>query len=296
MAVAQYVRYAGNPRLHIPVGLGRGSAAAIATSMACKPFPVAVHHLAWAAAGIGGTIVIPGRRGPLEVPPSFAAVMESVRDAVGPFDTAAVSTRRQADRPAYLVLAFRDKLPVAFVKIVPFESAGGPSVERQCLAQLSQSTTAPVLVPRLLATGESHEYEWTAMTPLPARPHRPAWRVDAESIARWLQTELGAVLPRTGPSDWVPIHGDFAPWNLRKFLGDGTGLYDFEDARYGPGDADVTFWNLACATLRRRPLQQLVQRSTYQFWEEFLTERLSQQTTPDLDHLLLATLRDASLT
>ena len=91
----------------------------------------------------------------------------------------------------------------------------------------------------------------------------------------------------------MPMHGDFAPWNLRRLWFGQRTLFDFEDARYGPPLADVIFWNIATATLRRRAMESPVDEETREFWREFLEARLSKQIEPELDDRLLATLLNA---
>ena len=66
--------------------------------------------------------------------------------------------------------------------------------------------------------------------------------------------EIGAALsslprPDGVPSNWRPMHGDFAPWNLRSFGRDSLFLIDWEDVRWAPPGADEVFYRAAAATL-----------------------------------------------
>ena len=66
--------------------------------------------------------------------------------------------------------------------------------------------------------------------------------------------EIGAALsslprPDGVPSHWRPMHGDFAPWNLRSFGRGNLFLIDWEGADWAPRGADEVFYQAAAATL-----------------------------------------------
>lgn len=68
-----------------------------------------------------------------------------------------------------------------------------------------------------------------------------------EDLARSL-----AALPRPAgtASDAVPVHGDLAPWNLRR-TPYGLALYDWEAAGWGAPGSDLATYRAACASLHR---------------------------------------------
>ncbi len=287
----------------MPKQLGRANAAAIATVMACKPLPVFAHHLAFGCVRLLGNLAPVGRSAASPIVPELGAILAVIQTEIGGLDGFAVSSRRQADRRAFLVLAYRQRRPFAFLKIAEAGQAGGFDAEHACLSGLARPDApmpsspvpdSPVLVPTLLGAGEFSGMRWTAMSALPPRPHRPAKTADVGTIVDWFQSKLAGRLPGVAPTGWVPIHGDFAPWNLRRLFGAGLTLFDFEDARYGPADADTTFWHLAVATLRGKAVIMPMRAETLMFWEEFLSQRIAAAAKPELDLQLLATLRGAA--
>ncbi len=293
MGVAgRVVPYPLNRRLLIPTSVGRGAAGAVATAMSCRASAVAAHHLAWCVARTTGSHLIPGKRQALDLPVAVRGVLDVVADVVGGLDAFALLSRRQDHRGAHLILAFRDGSPITFCKIAGESSAVSFGVEQRCLTELSNAKRAPVIVPRLLVGGTAHGLQFTAMSALPPRPHRPFWG-NVAPILEWLQLSLADVLPRVGPAHWVPMHGDFAPWNLRRLWFGSHTLFDYEDARYGPPSGDAVFWMVATATLKGQPLSHAIDEESREFWREFLTHRLSSQTDPELDDRLLATLLGA---
>ena len=277
----------------MPANAGRGTAgAAVATSMACRPAAVAMHHVAWCAVRLGGARILPGRRtsGAL-LDEAHRAIVDDVRRSVGRVDEVAVLVRRQATRRALLALLLSDDRPIAFVKAVTGADVTGLRREQEALTAMAGTDSRPVVVPELLAVGTTGEWCWTAMTPLSARPHRPAWRCDAGAIATWLQSRLqGAVADPDVAAHWRPMHGDFAPWNLRKLLGGPLALFDFEDARMAPPAADITYWHLTVAALRATPLREDADREACAFWHTVVRDRLDAGTDPTMDQTLLQLL------
>lgn len=297
----RYRVYPPRGRLLVPSSLGRSGAAAVATTMACRPMAVALHHLAYAAARLGGTRALLTPAEPL--PPSadvhdLDELCNAVSVVIGRVDCIAVLMRRQQLRDGVLGLAFRDSQPVAFIKAAPSDTASGLEVERACLELLSSDATAPCLIPRMLGSGTVGTLRWNAIAPLPPRPHRPAYSCDAQTIATWIQDRLETVratLPThhgasPTPSHWRPMHGDFAPWNLRKILFGPTTIFDFEDARLAPPSADMTYWTATSAVLRGRQVTGALEAEAQAFWIDRVRTRLAAQLDPDADQRLLKVL------
>ncbi len=290
------VRYPPGGRLQIPVRARHGASAAIATTMSCKRAPVALHHAAALYAWLFGARALPGSRSTADVSLDHAAeVFDACRAAVGGFDAVAVISRRQQQRRALLALLLRDDEAVAFVKAAPQGSAHGLDVERACLAGLSADADAPVAVPEPIDGGVTASgVAWTAMRPLPPRPHRPAWRAPVETIVAWLQERLGGALERDGaPAEWRPMHGDFAPWNLRRVFRGPLVLFDLEDAAYAPRDADRTYWRVTSAVLRGHSPGVLDAESAA-YWRTVVEDRLAAAIDPALDERLLVALTSGS--
>lgn len=85
------------------------------------------------------------------------------------------------------------------------------------------------------------------------RVHVPARRVDVAAITQEIHDVLaGLRRPSDTPSHWVPMHGDFAPWNLRHGVvtrSDPPVLLDWEDATWGPPRADAVRYLATSAAL-----------------------------------------------
>ncbi len=297
----RYRSYPPRGRLLVPASLGRSGAAAVATTMACRPMVVALHHLAYAAVRLGGTRALLTPAAPLPATVSgqdLNELCDAVSVAVGRIDCIAVLLRRQELRDGVLGLAFRDSQPVAFIKAAPSATASGLEVERACLEVLSGDGTAPCLIPRMLGSGTAGTLRWNAIAALPPRPHRPAYSCDANAIATWIQDRLEAARPTlpTGhdiapaPSHWRPMHGDFAPWNLRKILRGPTAVFDFEDASLAPPSADMTYWTATSAVLRGRHVTGVLEAEAQAFWIDRVQTRLAAGLDPEADQRLLKVL------
>lgn len=92
--------------------------------------------------------------------------------------------------------------------------------------------------------GEALVNGWHArlLEPLPAM-HRPySWNSDVmPEIASQASKVLSRVLPRPEETleNWLPLHGDLTPWNLRVDRRGRLWLIDWEFARWGPPLADL---------------------------------------------------------
>jgi hypothetical protein len=264
--------------------------------MACKRAPVALHHGAAMYTWLFGGRALPGRRETADAIDGAGDVFAACREAVGAFDCAALITRRQEARAGMLALLLRDDRPVAFVKAVPQAGAHGLEVERACLGVLSADGGAPIVVPRPVGGGTTASgVAWTAMTPLPGRPHRPAWHAPVDTIIGWLHDGLRDALARgDAPDHWLAMHGDFAPWNLRRIFAGPLTLFDFEDAMYAPPAADRTYWDVTSVTLRGGDdVGHALDAEAVTFWTDVVSARLAAGIGPDLDARLLATLASA---
>jgi hypothetical protein len=295
VAATEVVRYPPNGRLQVPIGTRRGASAAVATSMACKRAPLALHHGAALYTWLFGARALPGARARADAGLEHASeVFAACRSAVGAFDAVALVTRRQEERSGMLALLLRDDEPVAFVKAAPQGSGHGLEVERACLSALSAERDAPVSVPAPLGGGvTASNIGWTAMEPLPPRPHRPAWSAPVSTVVAWLQDGLDGVLPLAtdAPAHWRPMHGDFAPWNLRRVFRGPLVLFDFEDAGFAPPEADRTYWKVTSAVLRGDRPSSVLDGESRDYWHTVVAARLERAVDPDLDQRLLAAFR-----
>ena len=109
-------------------------------------------------------------------------------------------------------------------------------------------------VPACLDSFVCDGWQVRVVEPLP-RYHR-ATRWDPgliRQVADDIPSALAGLLPRPSdaPRHWIPVHGDFVPWNLRQSVGGQLWLVDWEDAWWGPPGADLVRYLVACESLRR---------------------------------------------
>jgi glycosyltransferase involved in cell wall biosynthesis len=118
---------------------------------------------------------------------------------------------------------------------------------------LPESTAGSFRVPSCLDSFASAGWQVRMVEPLP-RYHRAAdW--DPERIRRVAQDipkVLDGLLPRPDrtPGHWLPLHGDFVPWNLRESVDGELWLVDWEDACWGPPLADAVRYLVAHRSLQ----------------------------------------------
>jgi aminoglycoside phosphotransferase (APT) family kinase protein len=119
-------------------------------------------------------------------------------------------------------------------------------------------------------------------------------RVPLDEIVAWLHDALApALAPRTdsAPDHWQPMHGDFAPWNLRRYAAGPLALVDFEEVAYAPPHADVTYWHAARAALRNRAPEHALDDEACDFWLAAVDERLAHGVDPAQNTRLAHALR-----
>ena len=127
-------------------------------------------------------------------------------------------------------------------------------LERETLAlQLLTDKPLPAIAtPRVLASGHlDDDITFLATDALGLDRQRPAIDEPLHSFEHDLAERLVA-LPRPSgiAPDAVPVHGDLAPWNLRR-TGRGLALFDWEAAGWGAPGSDLEFYRRSCEELRR---------------------------------------------
>ncbi len=159
-------------------------------------------------------------------------------------DCVASYRRTQSGRVGFSFLALADGEPSAFVRV------NAVSIDREidALGLVADRQPRTFKYPELLCAGSSGSDRFAAFTPVLTGFHRPDPDPPVVEIADEVQSCLvGLGKPEGTPEHWHPMHGDFTPWNLRR---EGTGLVlvDWENAGWGPPDADITlYWAAAQA-------------------------------------------------
>lgn len=117
----------------------------------------------------------------------------------------------------------------------------------QLLEELEKSKSRFVF-PRVTDMFRLDQWWITVEEPLPQLPHKPA-RLDPPRLYGLTTTIQSLMPPRDG---LVCSHGDFGPWNVRRFAGGLIGIIDWEYANWSPMAVDALWYavTLPLATTR----------------------------------------------
>ncbi len=107
-------------------------------------------------------------------------------------------------------------------------------------------------VPRCLDSFDRDGWRVRVIEPLP-RYHRAAgWDIARiRQVVEDIPQSLDGLIARPAriPMHWVPLHGDFVPWNLREDGRRRLWLVDWEDSGWGPPFADAVRYFVASRSL-----------------------------------------------
>lgn len=309
VTAARWVQFPPRGRLLVDTTAGSGSSAATTITTACRPTPVAVHHLAWGATRLFGGRMLPGRRRELALDDEPRAVLdEACRAAGSGCVPIAVFERRQANRGGLVALLGRDGSTSAFLKAVPTAVAAGLRREVQALARFDGVDRTVggrrLVIPSVLVSGETGDWTWVLHRALPNRPHRPATLEDAADVSLVVASALGSTIggvtakdehnlldpPDAVPAHWRPAHGDYAPWNLRRLGRRSVALFDFEDTLLAPPSADLTYFTLTHAALRGRPPAPGLDVEAVEFWRDRVALRIERGEDPAMNSAILGAI------
>lgn len=251
MSAERFIRFPpGQGNVFVPVSPRRDTLTGLSLYAGCRRHVLVAQRLTSLAVAVGGSAVLPGGRLDWQAPmpaEQWADLLDTWRRQLGNFERFALIVRRQRSRSGFALLLLRAGEPVAFVKVR--EDAAPLLREERALALLRDRPVPLVNVPTPVATGTSGDLTWLATSPMTARPHRPEPHAPVAALIAQVQDRLAA-LPRPPgvPAHWEPMHGDLAPWNLRR-AADRRWLLDWEDAGYGPPGADALYYRLTCASV-----------------------------------------------
>lgn len=284
--------------LFVPTGSRAEAAAGIALYTPGSVRGIVAQRAAWWAVRWAGPALLPGRARPWD-PPMDAATWEALRaelmDAAGGFDAWAGYVRR-GGRSGLLLLLLRGGTPVGFVKA---RLGGGAVVanEHRAIEEVFAAHPTAFTALEPLGTGTCGNWSYLITAPLPPRLHRRADDAILPAVLDDVQRALaGHRQPAGTPAHWVPAHGDFAPWNVRRIRRHGTFLIDWEEAGWAPPGADLVYY-AACAAALGRPVREVTiepgeaARFCWQQVRSRIDHRLQLGgTVTDLDRGLLAAL------
>jgi glycosyltransferase involved in cell wall biosynthesis len=233
--------------LKIPIASRDQALAALALYSPCRRNARLIHRAAWLAIKLAGPGVLPGRAVPWQPaldPDLWNDLSALLRREIGAFDTVAGYERLQQSHPGFALLLLRGGTPVSFVKL---RGGDGTAIANEyraasAVARNTSDSSSSFSVPRPLLLGDFRGWHFLALEPLRPHLHSPAKNPPLGLVTAEIQDAL-ADLPRPPgtPLHWRPMHGDCAPWNLRK-TGAGLVLIDWEDAGWGPPGADEVFY------------------------------------------------------
>ena len=238
--------------LKVPTGSRDAALAALALYAPCRPPARLLHRAAWLAVKLTGPRTIPGRATPwdpgaqCEIWPDLTEILHR---EVGAFDAIAGYERLQRSRSGFALLLLHAGTPVAFVKLREGD-ASAVATEYRATDAVARYGPRTFTVPRPLLYGSVRDWHYLALEPLTPGLHGPATHPPLGLLTSEIRDALGVLPKPTGvDASWEPMHGDFAPWNLRATR-HGLVLIDWEDSSWGPPGSDEVFYRAARAALR----------------------------------------------
>jgi glycosyltransferase involved in cell wall biosynthesis len=261
--------------VRVPASSRAAALAALTLYAPCRTRGLAVRWAAWAMVRIGGTGLLPGRARTWDPPldaSDWSALLERWRELVGDFDALAVYERPQPMRQGVAVLLIASGEPVGFVKL---RQGGDQELrsEQHALDALARIPPRSFWAPDPLASGHHSGWRYLLTSALPSRLDRPPSAPDLAAITADIERALGSTdRPTDVPAHWRPMHGDLTPWNLRDIPEMGLALIDWEDAGWGPPDADAVLYRAATAALFGGPIRA-EPREAVAFWQERVAHR-----------------------
>jgi len=267
----------GMDNIWVPVWSRRAALAGLSMRASCRRSVIGAHHAVWGLVALAGPRALPGPAVPWQ-PPMATSVWQALEAqwsaSLPGYDGMAVYERPQARRTGFGVLLLQHDRAVAFVKVIR-GNQGGEATWR-ALQVLARDPVRDCQVPRPLARGGDDDWSWMATSPIPWYPHRPARQPPIARIAADVGERLRRVFePAEVPDHWQPMHGDLAPWNLRRVGPRSLWLLDWDDAGWGPPGADAAYYAATISLVRgRRPAPGSASDETVRFWIDRVESRL----------------------
>ncbi len=258
----------------VPTSSRKDALAGIAFYTACRGEAVRAQRAAWVATAALGTHALRGRAAPWKAPMShevWASLVARWRHVVGGFDSMAIA-HPVASRPELRLLLLSQHEPRATVKLRS-SATDLARHEVSVLAMMAESRPRSHRTPQVLGAGEVEGWSYLLLTPLPAKIHRPPDHPPLSGIVGEISVGLGR-LDRLGsvPHHWQPMHGELAPWTLRRTADGALVLLDWEGAAWGPPGADEVFYRAAAAAIDGRPPGPTHVREAVDFWRRRVQE------------------------
>lgn len=261
--------------LQVPTSSRAAALAGLALYAPCRPAAVWVHRVARAATALLGPGSLPQTKRPWQPPfdlETWSALKSRWHQELGAFDSMAIYQRPQAHRSGLAMLLILKGSPLAFLRIR--QDGERLRTEARVLDALCDFGPRSFSVRRPRSLGQVGGWHYLATTALPPRPHRVATNPPLEQITREIGLSLASLpRPEDTPAHWIPMHGDLTPWNLRQFPDGSLHLIDWEDADWGPPEADRLLYEATAAALSNEVPQRSVAHEALAYWEARLEAR-----------------------
>ncbi len=276
----------GWENIKVPLDSKAATLAGMGTYAPCLPKGIWGQRVLWALVRIGGSRALPGKS--FEWTPPLAAddwqsLNKAMVEAVGPFDSHTVYERRRG-RAGLLMLLMREGRPVGFLK-ARHGSADEIAHERLALEALETTPPLSFRAPRVLGASAIADWHFVVTAAMPAGIHSMLPAAPPGAIHDEIEAALQTIPKDDGtPDHWRPFHGDFTPWNLRRFKTGHPWLFDWEECGWAPPGADSIFYR-ASAYAIGRPLDDMPfeKGEASDFWRQWVRERSAANAAAGLE-------------
>jgi len=174
---------------------------------------------------------------------------------------AAVTPRQPGRKRLSLLCRVADPTASRDIVVKLAQVGDGLETEAAALSLLTERPLPGIATPRVLAMGElDGDTTFLATDALGLDRQRPAIGEPLRRFERDLGDRLRELpRPADAASDAVPVHGDLAPWNLRR-TSRGLALFDWEAAGWGAPGSDLAFYRRSCDELARTSMSVTARR------------------------------------
>ena len=240
--------------LLIPTSSRPAALAGVAMYAPSKQTGIWVQRIAWVGIRLFGPKVLPfsaEMTDPLLAGDTWSRLSSVWRKRLGEFDAVAIHHKAGPHRMGFGALLLDEGRPLAFVKLRSGDESSILEQEHRALEMMWAQRPTAFRVMRPLELGEVDGWCYSATAPLPPRMHRaPKQPLLTPIISEIAAGLAGLSRPAGTPDHWVPMHGDFTPWNLRDVPGLGLTLLDWETTGWAPPFSDLVMYQAAEAALR----------------------------------------------
>lgn len=276
----------GWENIKVPLDSKAATLAGIGTYAPCLPKGIWGQRAMWTLVRLAGPRALPGRSfewtPPLE-PDDWQQLLDVMTSTVGPFDAHTVYERRRG-REGLLMLLMNRGRPIGFLKA---RLGSDDEITRERLALEALEATPPRLfeAPRVLGGGTIDSWHFVITTAMPSGIHSMLDGPPPSAIHDEIEAALSTIPKPDGTAEhWRPFHGDFTPWNLRRFKTGRPWLFDWEECGWAPPGADAVFYR-ASAFAIGRPVDDtpFADDEVSSFWREWVQQRSAANAAAGLE-------------